>query len=163
MSAAFPKAASRGGSLEASAGAAKLHGSAAHWLAGARSGRVGVWTLTGRTGRHGAGLSAQQASKGRSMGTGACGSVERDMRSRARKPAWKGGLVTVVVRRYAYGPLVSVQLPPTTCPSTTGRRATDTLCAVVTRLSLCCRRSDKVLDRVVADRLVPVPSRGLWY
>ncbi|KAH9917957.1 uncharacterized protein B0H18DRAFT_958153 [Fomitopsis serialis] len=36
VSAAFPKAASRGWSLEASAGASKLHGSAAKWLAGAR-------------------------------------------------------------------------------------------------------------------------------
>ena len=54
---AFPKAASRGRSLEASAGAAKLYGFAAHWLAGARNVRDGVWTLMGRTGRHGTGLS----------------------------------------------------------------------------------------------------------
>ena len=96
------------------------------------------------------------------MGTGACGLLEREARSWTRKPAWKGGSVTVVVRRYAYGPSASVQLPPTTCPSMTGRRATDTLCAVVTRLSLCCRHADKVPDRAVADRLVPVPSLGLW-
>ena len=69
---AFPKTASRGRSLEASAGAAKPHGFVAHWLAGARSERVGVWTLTGRTGRHDAGLPTQHASLRRSMGTGAC-------------------------------------------------------------------------------------------
>ena len=89
--------------------------------------------------------------------------LERELRSWARKHAWKSGSVTVVVRRYAYGPLVSVQSPPTTCPSMTGRRATDTLCAVVIWLSLCCRRSDKAPGRAVADGLAPVPSRDLWY
>lgn len=31
------------------------------------------------------------------MGTGACGSVKCEMRSWARKPAWKNGLVTLCV------------------------------------------------------------------